>query len=145
MANPQIPQGTLNRLLASVIVPADPSLNVTPSFLAPEMINIALEGQAVTNLPSATGIVPSSEPYMMARVTIHVLRTTPLADLWKTRKEFDALIGNITVRPDTKILSPYEIENASIINVEAMSFNGRQPDFTISLQGVYRINANLWV
>ena len=33
MPNPQVPQGRLNKLIASINFPATPTLNITPSYL----------------------------------------------------------------------------------------------------------------
>ena len=44
MADPLVPQGNLNRLKASLIWTDFPNLNVTPPFLAGEMLVLSFEG-----------------------------------------------------------------------------------------------------
>jgi hypothetical protein len=144
MANPNVPLGFLNRLRASIIVPAYPSLNVTASFLAPEGISLAPQGQVATNLPAMTGVVRSPEPYVVVRVTTHLIKSQALADAWKTQWELDSFIGDITVRPDANALSPFEIGNVSIISIEAMTFSGRDPGIVVTVEGSYNVNANYW-
>jgi len=62
MSNPAIPQGSLNRLQASVFYGANPLLNVIAAFLTPDGIDIALEGEVSQLIPTMIGAVPSPEP-----------------------------------------------------------------------------------
>lgn len=43
--NPLIPQGTLNRVRASVVWPSFPNLNVTASYLGRMGIRLSLDGE----------------------------------------------------------------------------------------------------
>src|SRR5262245_3734845 len=133
MADPRIPQGSLNKLKASVIWANHPQLNITPSFLGPDGIALGFEGDAAIQLPSMTGTVPSPEPYQMLSLTINLLRTQYLAELYKQRMEFDARIGDGTVRPDVSTgtggIGLYQITNAVILGVNPLSFAGRDAGF----------------
>ncbi|MCX7898481.1 MAG: hypothetical protein N2444_00060 [Methylocystis sp.] len=144
MANPNVNQGVLNRLIASVIIPGRPNLNITPPFLLPEGIQTAMQGQSTTNLPTMTGVCPSQEPYMIARSTVHLIKAQALADAWKTQMELDSYLGDVIVRPDSKTLSPFAIGNASIVSVDALNFGGRDAGFVINIEGVWIINQNAW-
>ena len=62
--NPQIVQGTLNRLLASVVYADFASLNVTSSYLAKEAISLGFDGDTSLLIGTLTGAVTSPDPYM---------------------------------------------------------------------------------
>ena len=89
MANPQVPQGTLNRLRVSVAITQFPALNITPSYLGREMATLSFDGMVTTPIDTATGVVPSPEPYQRVTATVHLLRTQALANLWKQQLEFE--------------------------------------------------------
>src|ERR1017187_46116 len=146
MANPNIPQGTINRLQASIVWHDFPSLNITPSFLAPEGIDMTLEGTMTTMMPTMTGIVSSPEPWMMMRLVVHLVRAQSLAASYKEQWELSSLIGEGTVRPDviSSVLPPFSVGNVAITNVNALNFSGRDVGFVITLMGAYNINSNLW-
>lgn len=143
-ANPLVDQGTLNRIRGSLSWINFPGLNVTASFLGPDGIRMALEGGASTMLPTLTGVVQSPEPYMMVNVTIHLIKSQPLAALYKTRMEDLAIMGEFVVRPDVTTLPPYDFQNGALENVREMGMNGRDHEFVISIRGQYLINNQLW-
>jgi hypothetical protein len=144
MANPGVPQGTLNRLKASIIFSSFQSLNVSPSYLAPEAIDFTLEGQATAVLPTMTGVVTSPEPYQMARLTLHLLKSQAFANLWKQQQELSTLLGDCTVRPDASTIDPFQVGNCSIIGVDRMNFGGREAGFIVNIAGSYNLNSSLW-
>ena len=144
-SNPLVPQGTINRLLASIIWNDYPSLNITASFLAPEAIDLTLEGSATLPLPTMTGIVTSPEPYQLARFQAHLIRSQFLPSAYKLQMETSTLLGDCTIRPDTATLPPYQISNCSIMGVDRMAFAGRDAGWVISFTGAYYINSSLWI
>ena len=85
MANPLVAQGTLNRILGSVVWPSFSALNVTSSFLGKQGIRLALEGESTLFIPTMTGAVTSPEPYMMIGLTINLLKTQSLAAQYKSQ------------------------------------------------------------
>lgn len=146
MASPNVAQGVLNRLRASLVLPDFPELNVTPPFLGKEGIGLAFEGEATTMIPQMTGMVTSPEPYQGATILIRLIRTQTLADLYKQQMESSTLLGDITLRPDTiqPGLSLYAIINCAITHVGDLTFNGTDAGFGVSIKGTYPLNANLW-
>ena len=100
MANPQVIQGTLNRLLASVVYADFPGLNVTSSYLAREAISLGFDGDTSLLIGTLTGAVTSPEPYIYGTATIHLLRTQNLANAYKTQIETNTTLGSVTVYPD---------------------------------------------
>lgn len=144
MPNPQIPQGGLNRLIASVNFPSVPGLNIAPSFLGRAGIHFALEGKSVDIIPSMVGIVTSPAPYMMFAMVIELLKSQTFSDRYKLQMESVATIGNGTVWPDSTTLSPFGLMNCSITGVRDMPFNGSDAVFAVTIEGYYEVNSGLW-
>lgn len=143
-SNPQIAQGTLNRLRGSVVVPNYPALQVTAPFLARAAISISFDGEATTMIPTMTGTVTSPMPYQLTTTTINLLRTQSLASLWETQRQTNSAIGDITVTPDTTTLPPYTFINCAITNVRELGFAGDDASFVVTVVGYYPINNSLW-
>src|ERR1022692_3711344 len=123
MPSPNIPQGLLNRVKASVVWPAFPNLNVTAPYLGKEGVRLALEGESTVFLPTMTGAVTSPEPYMMISLIMNLLKTQALADAYKTQMETTAQIGDGTVYPDISSggLSSYSLVNCAIEGVRELN------------------------
>jgi hypothetical protein len=143
-SNPLIDQGTLNRLISSVVVDSDPGLNVTPPYLGKEGVSIALEGETTTFINTMTGAVTSPEPYQVVSVTINLLRTQNLAAVYKAQMELLATIGGITVYPDTTTLPTYSFINCAIQSVRELKINGEDAGWVVNIKGYYLINSSLW-
>ena len=144
MANPLVDQGTLNRLRGSMVIPDNPTLNVTAPFLGEGGIGLTLEGETTTMIPTLTGTATSPEPYQMCSLTIHLLKTQSFSDLYKKQMQTLALVGAVTVRPDAKTLSPYELLNCAINSVAPLTFNGKDAGFLVTIKGYYQINSSLF-
>lgn len=145
--NPLVAQGSLNRIRASVSIPAFTFLNVTAPFLGREGIRMALQGEAARRLPTMTGTVISPEVYQDARITVNLLKTQPLSDLFKTQMETDVRLGTIIVRPDVSAgtgLSPYPFQNVTIQNVREQNYSGEDAGWVVELDGYYLVNSVLW-
>jgi len=144
MANPQVIQGTLNRLLASVVFADFPQLNVTSSYLAREAISLGFDGDTSLLIGTLTGAVTSPEPYIYGTATIHLLRTQNLANAYKTQIETNTTMGSVTVYPDTIALSPFQLNNCVLMSVQETAFDGTQAGLIVRLRGVYSVNASLF-
>lgn len=144
MANPIVPQGTINRLRASVTVTSLSALNITASYLGKEGISLSFDGLITTPIETMTGVVPSPEPYQKVTISAHLLKTQALANAWKQQLEALSLIGDITVRSDSAQLDPYQFSNCYITNVNPLKFAGDDAGWVISLGGIYYINSSLW-
>ncbi len=144
MANPQVPQGTLNRLKVNVTFNDYPALNVTASFLAPEGVNLAFEGEGAILVPTLTGAAQSPEPFMMARATINLLKTQALADAFKSQLETDTNLGPVSIFGDTSTLSEYDLVNCVLQGVQDIKFNGTTVGYAVRIHGIYPINSDLW-
>lgn len=144
MATPHIVQGTLNRLLASVVYSDFGSLNVTSPYLAKEAISISFEGELSQLIGTLTGAVTSPEPYIFANVTMHLLRTQALADAYKTQIETNTTMGSVAIYPDNTVLEPFQFNNCVLSNIQEVTFDGTQAGLIIHLRGVYLINSTMW-
>ncbi len=146
--NPLIDQGTLNRLIAAIVVPQSTELNVTPSYLGAEGISLNLEGEAGLTLPTLTGTVTSPQPFQLATVAINLIRSQPLANTYKTRMETNNLIGPFDVIPDVPAGGPgigrYQIYNGQITGVRELRFAGQDPGWVVTIRGYYLVNSALW-
>jgi hypothetical protein len=143
-ANPLVTQGTLNRLRGSITIANFPNLNVTASYLGKAGISMSLDGESTLFLPTMTGAVTSPEPYMMATVTVNLLKTQSLASLYKAQMEATSLIGNFYVRADTAALPDYQMTNGAIQSVRELSFAGEDAGYVVALRAYYILNNNLW-
>lgn len=144
MSNPQVQQGTLNRLLASVVYANYPQLNVTSSYLAREAISLAFDGDTSLLIGTLTSAVTSPEPYVYGTVTMHLLRTQALGNAYKTQIETNTTLGSVTVYPDSVALSPFQLNNCVLQVVQEMPFDGTQASLIVRLRGVYNINSTLF-
>src|SRR6202790_1583538 len=112
-SNPMIAQGTLNRLRGSVKFVSNPQLNITAPYVVKEGISLSLEGEATLVIPTMTGVVQSPEPYMIANVTINIVKTNGIASTYKTFLENTSLVGDMVITPDTIALPTYYVNNSS--------------------------------
>lgn len=148
MSNPLVQQGTLNRLIASVIWADFPELNITASFLGKEGIRLAFEGQSTVFIDTMTGAVTSPEPYLRVNLRAHLLKTQNLSNLYKAQQELSTLLGDGIVQPDVTqgsgVLGPYQITNCAIQSVDELNFSGEDAGYAVRVQGYYLLNAALW-
>lgn len=142
--NPQVVQGNLNRLSASVIFASNPTLNVTSGFLSKRGVSLSFQGNHAEQIPTMTGVVYSPEPYVIAEVTISLLKTQFLANEFKKRIEDNVLVGDVVVRPDASELKEYNIINCVLLNTKELNFSGAEATMEVTLQGYYLINDALW-
>ena len=143
-ANPQVPQGQLNRLRGSITFSSFPGLNVTASYLGREGLGLNFEGQATLSIDTMTGVVQSPEPYVKASVMVHLIKTQALAALFKAQIENSTLLGDATVRTDATSLPPYQLSNCAISTVNAIKIDGTDAGWVIMITGIYYINSALW-
>lgn len=144
MANPLISLGVLNRLRTNVTFAAFPELNVIASFLGEEGVGLRLNGPTTTRIQAMTGSVPSPEPYVPVVLTINLLKSQPLASVYKAQMEASALVGDLIVRGDSRALSSYYLSNCSLDEVGELRFNGRDAGWVVSIGGNWNVNNSQW-
>lgn len=144
MPNPNIAQGTLNRIQASVIITNIPALNITPPYMSKAFVSITPDGDFDSLIQTGTGGVSSPEPYVFYTVTIGILKTQALADAWETQANTLTDIGPFSVYPDSIALQNYNFESGIIVSIAPAPFDGTDPAMTLTLKGVRQINNQLW-
>lgn len=143
-ANPMIVQGTLNRVLASVIVPSIPTLNITSSNMGKNLLSMEFDEDFTAQIGTATGVVNSPAPYVMSTVNISLLRSQSLSDSWIAQAISTAIIGQIIIVSDTSTFSKKTLNNTSIIKATPGRMDGTDPIVELHLRGVFYLNNNLW-
>ena len=144
MANPQIPQGALNRLRGSLAFDNFPSLNVTAGFLGKEAIRLEFTSEATDMLPQLAGVVTSPAPYMVVSITVNLIKTQPLSGLYKQQMEATTQMGPCTFRTDAVGFPVYSFVNCAIRGVDPITTNGENAGWVVKIIGYYQINAQLW-
>jgi hypothetical protein len=138
------PPGVLNRLRASVTYNDHPELNVTSSFLTTEGIRLALEGNAADLLPAMVSLVSSPAPYLSASITMSLVRSSTLAQIYKLQIEDTALVGLVTIWPDTDVLTPFVINNVALESVREMAMAGMEAAMVVTARGYYNVNTGFF-
>ena len=146
MPNPLIAQGSLNRIKASVVWANFSDLNVTAPYLGAGGIRLGLDGGTTVFLPTMTGAVTSPEPYQMITLSMALLKTQQLGDLYKQQMEIDARIGNGVVYPDVQAggINSYQLINCAIESVRELNLAGTDATFEVSVRGYYLVNSSLF-
>lgn len=144
LGNQLVQQGLLNRVITSVVVAAFPALNVTSPFMAKGQAVLTFDGQAVEQVGTATGIVNSPAPFVMANIEVNILRSQGLAAAFYAQWQASAVIGTVTAYPDSTALGPFTLSNCSIQDIAPGPFDGQDPTTKVSIKGVYYVNASLW-
>jgi hypothetical protein len=139
-----VPQGSLNRLLASVVIDSFPELNVTSGYLAPEAIRFSRDDNATDMLPTMTGMVTSPKPYQNCSLTIALVKSTPIAPLYEAQFQEDTRLGQITVYPDSSNILPYILLNMVLESVRELGFGGTEVALIVTLRGYYPVNQSFF-
>lgn len=142
--NPMVSQGTLNRVRASVIVPAYTNLNINSSHMSTKLLTGAPDEDFTEQPETATGIVNAPNPYVRYTVTVGILRTQALAYAWLQQAEATTAIGRIVIHSDTSAFPQIRIHNASIIKIDPGAYDGRDPIVDLVLRGIKYVNNDMW-
>jgi len=142
--NPQIAQGTLNRVRASVVIPNYPTLNINSSHMGRDLLSLEFDEDFSEQIPTATGIVNSPAPYVMATCSINLLRSQALANAWIQQVETYALIGRIVIHSDTSAFPKRHVHNCSVLKANPGRMDGLNPTVDLVIRGVFYVNNNLW-
>ena len=144
MAFTYVPQGILNRLRSTVSFASNPALNITPAYLAKAGLRLGFAGAVTVAIDSMTGVVTSPEPYLRFMLQVHLNMALGFADAWKQQIETNGILGDLTVRSPSTQLSPYQLVNGFIENVDELDFSGASADFPLRIGGTYPVNTLLW-
>jgi hypothetical protein len=141
---PFVPQGTLNRVRCSVVIPGFPNLNITSPYMGKSFARIQFQGSYAELIGTATGGVQSPEPYVMANISIGLLRTQSLAAAWQAQALTNTNIGGISVYSDSAAFPTLSFDNSIINDIDPGAFDGTDPVVRLTLKGIYYINSDMW-
>lgn len=144
MANPYVPQGTLNRALTSLSVIDIPELNVTTGYFAEQLAVINFEDRISDYIPTTAGAVPSPRLVQFVTVRAYLNKAQGLAAQWEQQRLTNAILGDVVVVTDSNALPVYYLQNCILENVDSLNLNGTSADFSISIRGTYPVNADLF-
>lgn len=144
MANPYVPQGTLNRALTSLSVIDIPELNVTTGYFAEQLAVINFEDRISDYIPTTAGAVPSPRLVQFVTVRAYLNKAQGLAAQWEQQRLTNAILGDVVVVTDSNTLPVYYLQNCILENVDSLNLNGTSADFSISIRGTYPVNADLF-
>ncbi len=144
MGNPYVPQGLLNRVKASVIIPNFTSLNIASTYMSKKFVTVTFDDDFADQPETATGIVNSPKPYVMASVNVGLIRTQPLADSWLQQVQSDTQIGRVIVHSDSSTFPQLHIHNCSILKLEPGPYDGTDPTVDLLMRGVFYPNSYIW-
>jgi hypothetical protein len=145
--NPLVDQGILNRVKASLTLANFPQLNVNAQFLDKDGLSMRAGGGSMTTThETMAGTVQSPEPYVMRVITIALLRTQALSDLWKTQMETNTVLGPGVIYPDVAVngLTQFQLYNLAINDFGDLLLNGTTPIFGVQISGYYITNNQMW-
>lgn len=146
--NPLVPQGVLNRILSAVYWDSSPSLNVTAPYLGKAGILLSFDGEATTFIATMTGQVQSPEPFQPILLTLNLLKTQQLAQLYETQRRKNTFLGNGQAYPDVPQASGgipiYPLNNCAIRNIRELNFSGDDASFVVTVGGYTLINSDLF-
>ena len=144
MANPYVPQGTLNRALTSLSVIEIPELNVTTGYFSEQLAVLNFEDRISDYIPTTAGAVPSPRLVQFVTVRAYLNKAQGLAAQWEQQRRTNAILGDVVVVTDSSTLPVYYLQNCVLENVDALNLNGTSADFAISIRGTYPVNADLF-
>ena len=142
--NPMVPQGSLNKVRAHIVVPNYPTLNVSPSYMGDDGFSLDIDEDMVRQIKTQTGLVNSPEPYVEATCTVNLLRTQSLSLQWMQQAENTVMVGRIVVHPDSAAFTARTVHNCSVLKVQPGRMNGSTPTVDLILRGVYYVNNAMW-
>lgn len=144
MANPYLAAGPLNRVRCSVVVTSTPTLSITSQFMGKSFAHIEFEGDFVQQIEVGTGVVNSPEPYVMATITVGLLRSQGLSAAWLAQAQDTGILGDVNIHSDTSVWPAIALSDTVIRTINPGAFDGTDPVVRLVLRGTMNINAALW-
>ena len=144
MPNPIVPQGTLNKVRCSIVVPGISGLNITAPYMGRNFATISFDGDFSRLIGTGTGGVTSPEPYVEATISVGILRTQALASAWRTQWESSAALGSISIYSDTAAFAEFDLDTCTITHFDPNAFDGMDPVSHLTIKGIYYINNSMW-
>ena len=134
----------LNRTSGAATFYTFPQLSIVAANLGKGGITLSLDEDLVDIHQGMTRTKNSPKAYVMATLTIDLMKDIGVTNLWQSQWLIDSQLGDGIVYPDSKALSPITFENGAIKKIEAMPFNGEDPTVKITIGGFVAVNALLF-
>jgi len=144
MANPYLNAGPLNRVRCSVVIADFPTLNITSQYMGKSFAHIEFEGDFNQQIETATGVVNSPEPYVMATITVGLLRSQALAANWLAQAQDTSVLGDVTIHSDTSAFPAITLNDTGIRMISPGAYDGTDPVVRVTLRGSFNVNSALW-
>jgi hypothetical protein len=141
---PLTQQGNLNRVSAHVTFASFQQLNANASYMSKSLVAVTFEGPFTDQIETATGIVNSPKPFVMAHAVVNLLRSQILSGLWIAQLRAGTYLGDVVIYPDSNVFPEIPITNASVTELDPGAFDGIDPAVKLTVKGTYYINASLW-
>ena len=98
-------------------------------------------------LATMAGMVSSPRPYQECTLTLYIVKSMPVANLYKNQFRQSTLLGQVTVYPDTSdatnasaVLDAFTLNNMALENIAEMSFAGDAATLQVTMKGYYEVN-----
>ena len=141
---PNVNQGILNRVQASIILPSYPALNITSDYMSKSFVTVAFTERFVDQPETATGLVQSPKPYVVTTATVGLLRSQALSGTYLSTVKKYALVGRVVVYPDADTFPVIRIRECSIVDLDPNTYDGQDPTVKVTFQGKVDVNENIW-
>jgi hypothetical protein len=89
-------------------------------------------------------LVSSPAPYLSASLTMSLVRSSALAQLFKLQVEDNTLMGLVTIWPDTDVLTPFVLNNVALESVREMAMAGMEAAMVVTARGYYNVNTTFF-
>jgi hypothetical protein len=136
--------GSLSRLIGSLTFGNLPQLNVTAPFLGREGIRHNLNGDITQFLPQMVSQVQSQEVYIPITLTVPIVKTTAVANLFKRQWESDSNLGDCTFRSDSSSLDVFDFYDCGIAHYDGTDTSGTNAVIIVTIGGTYYVNSDLF-
>ena len=143
MATP-LRRSVLNTLRSNVNIVSVPKLSVTLPYLGKSGISISFDGDVTTQISAMGIIVQSPEPYVGATISIGILKTTGLAELYKKQIEQNTYLGDVVLTLNSDAMTEYTIINCSIKSIGEQRGDGEGAEVPVVISGTWIVNRTLW-
>lgn len=134
----------LNRTSGAATFFTFPQLNIVAANLGKGGITLSLDEDLTEILQGMTRTKNSPKTYVMATLTVELMKDLGVTNLWQAQWLIDSQLGDGVVYPDSKALAPTAFENAVIKKVESMPYNGEDATVKIVIGGMVAVNSILF-
>jgi hypothetical protein len=144
IGNPQVSQGTLNRIRTHVVPVSFPNLQITASYMGKDMAEITFDDVFVDQEPTGTWFVNSPRPFVMGTLSVTVLRSQSLGNLWLAQIQLNAQIGDVATYADSAPFQTITLGDCSVTGFAPGKYDGGDPGVKLTLKGGLYVNGQLW-